>query len=81
MQKKRRTIVWMSAWKGYIQATVYIPGKYIEDLYSMDISEETKAKIRQTKNVGKSNPCIFEIHDNDVFEDFNNVMQFKIKAK
>ena len=23
VQKKRRTIVWMSAWKGYMQATVY----------------------------------------------------------
>ncbi|OPY23181.1 MAG: hypothetical protein A4E26_00957 [Methanobacterium sp. PtaU1.Bin097] len=81
VQKKRRTIVWMSAWKGYMQAIIYIPGKYVEDIYSLDISEGIKAKIKQTKNVGKSMPCIFEVRDNDVFEDFNKVMQFKIKAK
>lgn len=44
VQKKRRTIVWMSAWKGYMQATVYVPGKFIEDIYSLDISEGMKAK-------------------------------------
>jgi lipopolysaccharide biosynthesis glycosyltransferase len=84
VQKKRRTIVWMSAWKGYMQATVYIPGKYIEDVYNLDISEGMKAKIRQTKNIGKSKPskpCIFEVRNKEVFDDFNKVMQFKIKNK
>ncbi len=36
--------------------------KYIEDVYNLDISEGMKAKIRQTKNIGKSKPskpCIF----------------------
>ena len=64
-----------------MQAIIYIPGKYVEDIYSLDISEGIKAKIKQTKNVGKSMPCIFEVRDNDVFEDFNKVMQFKIKSK
>jgi len=51
----------MSAWKGYMQATIYIPEKYIKEIYKLDISEDTKEKIRKTKNVGKSKPCIFEI--------------------
>jgi hypothetical protein len=25
VQKKKKTIVWMSAWKGYMQATIYFP--------------------------------------------------------
>ena len=32
----------------------YTFGKYIEDVYNLDISEGMKAKIRQTKNIGKS---------------------------
>ena len=32
VQHKKRTIVWMSAWKGYMQATIYIPEKYIEQV-------------------------------------------------
>ena len=54
VQKKKRTIVWISAWKGYTQATIYVPEKYIKEIYKLEISEDTKEKIRKTKNVGKS---------------------------
>ena len=81
VQKKKRTIVWMSAWKGHMRATVYLPEKYIDEIYALDISEEMKGKFKKTKNVGKSKPCIFEIRNKDVLEDFNKVMQFKILAK
>ncbi|HMA64672.1 MAG TPA: DUF3788 family protein, partial [Chitinispirillaceae bacterium] len=30
VQKKKKTIIWMSAWKGFIQATIYFPEKYID---------------------------------------------------
>ena len=43
--------------------------------------EEMKEKIKITKNVGKSKPCIFEIRNKGVLKDFEKVMQFKIKAK
>ncbi|MDW7740597.1 MAG: DUF3788 family protein, partial [Bacillota bacterium] len=49
VQKKKRTIVWMSAWKGYMQAAVYFPEKYFEKLYQLEISEEMKQKIKSTK--------------------------------
>ncbi len=81
VQKTKRTIVWMSAWKGYMQATIYFPEKYIERIYTLNISEERKEKIRQTKNTGKSKPCIFEIRNQDVLEDLTKVMQFKIIAR
>ena len=78
VQKKKRTIVWMSAWKGYMQATVYFPEKYIDKIYTLDISEEMKEKIRKTKNTGRSKPCIFKIRNKSVLSDLNKVMQFKI---
>jgi len=81
VQRKKRTIVWMSAWKGYMQAAIYIPEKHIHTLYTHDISEEVKKKIRETKNVGKSKPCIFEIRNKDNLKDFEKVMQFKIITK
>lgn len=81
VQYKKRTIVWMSAWKGYMQATIYIPEKYIEQVFSLDLSQECIGKIKATKQVGKSIPCIFEIRSSEVLTDFNMVMQFKIKAK
>jgi len=81
VQKKKRTIVWMSAWKGYMKAVVYFPGKYLEDIYKLDISSEAKNKIKKTKNVGKSKPCIFEIRNKKVLKDINKVIKFKILAK
>jgi hypothetical protein len=81
VQRKKRTIVWMSAWKGYMQAAIYIPEKYIDEVYNLDISEEMKDKIRNTKNVGKSKPCIFEIRNDTILNDIEKVIHFKISAK
>lgn len=81
VQRKKRTIVWMSAWKGYMQATIYFPERFLDDIFGLDISDETKEKIRLTKNTGKSRPCIFEIRNKAVLADLSLVMQFKMIAK
>lgn len=81
VQKKDKTIVWMSAWKGCAHATIYFPEKYIDQIYTLDISEERKQIIRDTKNTGKSKPCTFEVRSTDILSDFNTLMQFKFKAK
>jgi hypothetical protein len=81
VQKKKRTIVWMSAWKGFMKAAIYIPERIIEDVYSLPIREETKERIQATKNVGKSKPCLFEIRNQKILTDLDTVMQFKIEKK
>ena len=81
VQKKRKTIVWMSAWKGFLKAAIYIPEKHLDRIYALPILEATKERIRTTKNVGKSRPCIFEIRNQRVLKDMNVVMQFKIQTK
>jgi hypothetical protein len=81
VQKKKRTIVWMSAWRGFIKATIYIPEKHIDAIYKLEISEARRQMIRDTKNTGTSKPCIFEIRNVEVLEDFDKVMQFKIASK
>lgn len=81
VQKKKRTIVWMSAWKGFMQAAIYFPEKYLERVYKMDISESVKQTFRSTGNVGKSKPCIFEIRDKKILSDFEKVMKLKTECK
>jgi hypothetical protein len=81
VQKKNRTIVWMSAWKGYIKATIYFPEKYIDDLDKLDISDERKQAIIETRNVGKSKPCMFDIKNKSVLKEFEVVMLYKLSAK
>jgi hypothetical protein len=81
VQKKKKTIVWMSAWQGFMKATIYIPLKVINEVYRLDLSEERKEMIKATRDVGTSKPCTFEIRDATVLDEFNKVMQFKILKK
>jgi len=81
VQKNKKTIVWMSAWKGYMQATIYFPEKYIDLIYELDINNSIKEYFRSTKNVGKSKPFIFMIKDEKILKDFEKVMTYKIGCK
>ncbi len=65
-----------------MQATViYFPEKYLGKVYDLAISEEVKIKIKSTRYVGKSKPCIFEIRDITKLSDFSKVMKLKIDCK
>ncbi len=81
IQKMKRTIIWMSAWKGFMKATIYVPLRHMDGVFALPISEDTKAHFRATKNVGQSKPCIFEVRNQRVLKDLNTVMQFKIRTK
>ena len=81
VQKKKKTIVWMSAWTGYLKAAIYIPIRLLDNVYVLKISEDIKKKIESTKAIGKSKPCIFEVKDEKILADFEKVMQYKIVNK
>lgn len=80
VSKGKRTIVWMSAWKGYMQATVYFPEKYLERLFLLDVAPETVARFRSVKKVGRSTPCIFAVRETADLRDFGLVMKLKIEC-
>jgi hypothetical protein len=79
VQKKKKTIVWMSAWRGYMQATVYFPEKHIGRLFQLDVSQETIRKIESTRMVGKFKPCTFEIRDNSLLPELEKVICLKME--
>ena len=81
VQKKKKTIVWMSIWKGYIQSAIYFPVRLLENILELDINQNLKDNFLETKNVGKSKPCIFNIYDRKILDDFEKVMLLKIKSK
>jgi len=81
VQKKSKTIIWMSAWKGYIKATIYFPERYLSTIINLPISEEMKQAIINTKNVGKSKPCMFDIREDSILKDLEAVMMYKDSLK
>jgi hypothetical protein len=76
--RKTKTIVWMSARRGFIAATIYFPAARIDGLYGLDISEEAKARFRETKNTGKSKGAAFEVRSKAVLKDFTVVLRYKL---
>jgi hypothetical protein len=81
VQKKKKTITWMSAQTGFIKAGIYVPERYLDNLLKLDIDEETKERIKSTKNVGKSRPCIFDVKTKATLKDLETVMMYKINLK
>lgn len=81
VQRKSKTIAWMSAWEGFMQATIYVPLRLLDDVLSLEMDNLYKERIVSTKNIGKSKPCIFKIKNEEELKNFEVLMHFKIKAK
>jgi hypothetical protein len=78
---KAKTVAWMSARRGFITATFYIPAAHIDGLYGLDVSEETIERMRATKNTGKSKGATFEVRSKAVLKDLETVMKYKLAIK
>ena len=81
IQNKKKTIIWMSVWNGFMNATIYFPKRLLDQVLNLDISQNQKDIIKATKDVGKSKPCTFEIRKVEILEDLEKVMKWKIKSR
>lgn len=81
VQRKARTLAWMSAWRGYAKATVYLPERYLAGLADIALSDGARRSIESAANVGKSRPCMVDLRgDNDV-GDLLALMDYKATLK
>lgn len=78
VQHKRRTIVWMSAWEGFVRATVYVAEKDVPGLRGLDLSPATKDALGAAKRVGKSLPCTFDVTGTTSLRELEAVMGYKM---
>ena len=76
--KLMTTIMWISAWKGYVQTTVYIHEKYLNDICALNLNKDTIEKIVNTKNIGKLKPCTFDIILMKDLEDLIRIAEYKL---
>ena len=81
VQKKKKTIIWMSARTGFIKAGIYVPENYLADLLNLDIEQDTRERITSSKTIMKSRPCEFDVKSKKVLKDLETVMKFKIGLK
>lgn len=81
VQRKKKTIAWLSVWPGYFKAAIYLAERFLPEIVSLPLSAQARESIVAEKNIGKLKPCVFEIRDMSALGDFETVMQFKIKAR
>ena len=81
VQMKKKTIMWISAWKGYMQATIYIQDKYIDRVDGLMLQENTKKRILSAKRVGRSIPCMFELKTKNVLKELEDIIMLKVSFK
>lgn len=81
VQLKKRTIVWMSARQGSLQATIYTPAKHLDQLATLPLSESGKQQLKAWPFVGKSKACTFVFEGSDDLADFATLIDFKNSRK
>lgn len=81
VQYKKRTIIWMSAWKSYIKATVYFAEKYAGKIMDSELPEGIKSKLSDIKNVGKSIPLSFDLCNKKAIKDLDKTIKLKMLLK
>lgn len=81
VQRKARTLAWMSAWRGYAKATVYLPERYLAGLAAIALSDAARRSIDEAGNVGKSRPCMVDLHVGADVGDLLALMDYKATLK
>ena len=81
VQKKQKTLVWISAWNGFIKVTIYLPLKHLDRFFELDIDDSIKQEVAQSKDIMKSRPCTFKIREAGMLDDFENVLKLKMEIK
>lgn len=80
VHNKKKTIVWMSAWKGFMKATIYFPERYLDALKGLPLSPARIEQILGAKNVGKSRPCTFDIKEASILVEFETLIKCKLSV-
>ena len=75
--KKKKTIVWISIWANFIKASFYFTEKTRPGVLGLNFNEVIKSTFSSTRPTGKLIPLIVDIKDEESFEDFKTLLNYK----
>ena len=78
---KKKNLCWLSVWDTGFKLTFYFTEKNVEGIYSLDINNDIKEAIIETKHVGKLIPVIIEVKDKGKIKDGLKIMEYKNNLK
>lgn len=78
---KKKTIFWLSVWKGYIKTSFFFTEKTKAGIFDLPISQKVKDDFDKTKTVGKLIPLLLHIENEEQLDDFREITGYKKKLK
>ena len=78
---KKKTVFWLSVWKGCFKTTFFFLERHLKDIAELDISEQIKEEFCRMKPVGKLLPMVINIDKQEQLVDLLKIVKFKKGAK
>jgi len=75
---KKKTVIWMSALKGFLQATVYMHVQLLDELKLLPLNQDILSEITAARPSGKLLPCTVQLKDLSRLEDLRQLAEFKL---
>lgn len=76
--RKKKTVVWLSAWTECFKLGFYFTEKSGEDIPNLDICNSLKENYESNKPVGRLKPLVAEVNQRSQLEDVLTLIQYKI---
>ncbi|NHE57193.1 DUF3788 family protein [Cyclobacterium plantarum] len=74
---KKKKIVWISIWENFIKASFIFAEKTRPGVLGLSFNEEIKSTFSSTKPTGKLIPLMVDIKDEESFEGFKTLLNYK----
>lgn len=78
---RKRTMVWISIWANFIKASFYFTEKTRPGVLDLSFNEKIKSAFSSTRPTGKLIPLILDIKDEESYQDFKTLLNFKKNGK
>jgi len=74
---KKKTVFWLSVWRGRFKTSFYFTEKNVEDIKALNIDDRIKQDFLNRKSIGKLIPLVIEVLDEYHLNDVLSVIEYK----
>jgi hypothetical protein len=78
---KKKTVFWLSVWKGRFKISFYFTEKHIADISALNINTSIIQGFLAGKTIGNLIPVVVDMYDETYLADVQKIIDYKIKAK
>jgi hypothetical protein len=76
--RKKKTVVWMSAWHDYLNLGFYFTEKTGVGIPELEIAQELKENYATADPIGKMKPLTIDLKESSQLQDLRKLLRYKI---